>query len=317
MSKVLIADDDRTSSKLLESLLQKWGYQVEAVHNGDDALRELLKPDAPQLAILDWMMPGLQGIEVIRRVRAAPRDFYTYALLLTSKGQKEDLLEGLEAGADDYLKKPYDAAELRARLLIGARILGLERRLASAMEAPEYRAAHDPLTGLHNRNAIVEVLGREVQRCDRVSQKVSALLVEIDHCKAVIETYGQKECEQVIKLLAPKMSSDLRPHDSVGRYGAEQFLVVAPNCSLSHAMVVAERIRLTVAKDKVAVGRTTIPVTVSIAIGAVKAAGQELHLVLQEAESALQRVKRDGRGNRVECFAAETAAQSAAGSKSG
>jgi two-component system, NtrC family, sensor kinase len=141
MSRVLIADDDRISCKLLGSLLTKWGYETDIVHNGDDALRELLKPDAAQLAILDWMMPGLDGIEVIRKLRTTHRESYTYVLLLTAKGHKEDLIEGLDAGADDYLKKPFDAQELRARLRVGADRKNLEGALREAER--KYRGIFD------------------------------------------------------------------------------------------------------------------------------------------------------------------------------
>ncbi|MGA7572924.1 MAG: PAS domain S-box protein [Terriglobales bacterium] len=143
-SRVLIADDDRISSKMLAGLLRKWGYEAEVVHDGVEAQRALMKEDAPQLAILDWMMPGLDGIDVIRNARLSHHGPYKYMLLLTSKGQKEDLLEGLDAGADGYLRKPLDPAELRAHLLVGARILAQERRLLSAQEtAKEQRSIID------------------------------------------------------------------------------------------------------------------------------------------------------------------------------
>jgi len=239
MSRVLIADDDRISCKLLGSLLTKWGYQVEIVYNGVDAQRELLKPDAPRLAILDWMMPGLDGTQVIKAVRAIHREFYTYVLLLTSKGQKEDILEGLDAGADDYLKKPFDAQELRARLRVGSRILDLERRLVCALETAEYRATHDFLSGIYNRAAILELLKREASRCERASQQLSVLMVDVDHFKVINDTYGHLVGDQVIKQLALRMASALRPYDLVGRFGGEEFLVLVPNCALSAAMVVA------------------------------------------------------------------------------
>ena len=135
MFRVLIADDDLISCKLLGSLLTKWGFEIDVVNNGVDALRELLQPDGPQLAILDWMMPGLDGTEVIKKLRANHRESYTYVLLLTAKGQKEDVLEGMDAGADDYLKKPFDAKELQARLRVGTRILALERDEKRAEDA--------------------------------------------------------------------------------------------------------------------------------------------------------------------------------------
>src|SRR5271165_4133191 len=161
MSKVLIADDDPVSCKLLSGLLMKWGYEVDVVHNGVDAQCELMKQGAPQMAILDWMMPGLDGIQVVKQLRATQRDSYTYVLLLTSRGEKEDILEGLDAGGDDYLTKPFDTRELRSRLRVGGRILDLEHRLVNALETAEYRASHDFLSGLFNRPAIIDLLNRE------------------------------------------------------------------------------------------------------------------------------------------------------------
>ena len=313
MSKVLIADDDRLSCKLLGSLLAKWGYEPEIVYNGVDAQRELLKPEAPQLAILDWVMPGLDGIQVIKSLRATRRPSYTYVLLLTSKAQKEDLLLGLDTGADDYLKKPFDAPELRARLGVGARILGLETRLATALETTEYRTTHDALTGLYNRSTIIELLSQEASRCAREGQKVSLLLVDVDRFRTINETHGPLVGDQVIKLLAPRMASPLRPHDLVGRFGGEQFLTVAPNCPLGHAMVVADRIRLSVAKEKVAVGKLAIPVTVSVGVSGMKEGVPDINQALRSAELALFEAKKNGR-NRVECSAAPEQAAGAASS---
>ena len=301
MSRVLIADDDRISCKLLGSLLTKWGYQVEIVYNGVDAQRELLKPDAPRLAILDWMMPGLDGTQVIKAVRAIHREFYTYVLLLTSKGQKEDILEGLDAGADDYLKKPFDAQELRARLRVGSRILDLERRLVCALETAEYRATHDFLSGIYNRAAILELLKREASRCERASQQLSVLMVDVDHFKVINDTYGHLVGDQVITQLALRMASALRPYDLVGRFGGEEFLVLVPNCALSAAMVVAERLRLSIATDKMAIGQFAIPVTVSVGVSTIKEAKLDTNLALQAADLALYEAKNKGR-NRVECW---------------
>src|SRR5208283_969987 len=301
MSKVLIADDDRTSCILLGGLLTKWGYQAEIVHNGDDALRELLKPEAPRLAILDWMMPGLDGIDVIRKLRANHNDAYTYTLLLTSKEQKEDLVQGLDAGADDYLRKPFDAQELRARLRIGGRILELERRLVSALESAEYKATHDFLSGIYNRAAITEMLTREASRSERCGHRVSVMMVDVDHFKSINDTYGHAAGDEVIKQLTARISSVLRTYDAVGRLGGEEFLIVTPNCSLGEALGVAERLRSGVASEKMIVGEVAIPVTVSVGVSALSVDIPDVNRVLETADSALYAAKKSGR-NRVECY---------------
>ena len=301
MSKILIADDDRTSCKLLGGLLRKWGYEAEIVYNGDDALRRLLMPEAPRLAILDWMMPGLDGLEVIRKLRASRNQSYTFVLLLTSKEQKEDLLQGLEAGADDYLKKPVDAPELRARLRIGGRILELERRLVGALESAEYKATHDFLSGVYNRAAITELLNREASRCQRSGQKMTLMMVDVDHFKVINDTYGHPAGDEVIKELTRRISSTLRTYDAVGRLGGEEFLILTPNCGLNEAMVVAERLRQCVANKKMLIGELSIPVTVSVGVSAVTENQTDVKMGIETADLALYAAKKNGR-NRVECY---------------
>jgi diguanylate cyclase (GGDEF)-like protein len=301
MSRILIADDDRISCRLLSGLLAKWGYTTQIVFNGSDALSELQKPDAPQLAILDWMMPGLDGIEVIKKIRASHGNAYVYALLLTSKEEKENKVEGLEAGADDFLKKPFDAAELRARLRIGDRILDLERRLMSALESAEYKATHDFLSGIYNRAAITAMLDREAARCKRSKQEMSVLMVDVDRFKSINDTYGHPAGDEVIKQVTARISSILRTYDAVGRLGGEEFLILTPNCSTSEAMGVAERLRQSIAGEKMVCGALAIPVTVSVGVSAVNQDNPDAKRAIETADLALYAAKHNGR-NRVECY---------------
>jgi diguanylate cyclase (GGDEF)-like protein len=306
MSRILIADDDPVVCRLLSGLLTKWGYEVEVTHNGVDARFELLRHDAPQLAILDWMMPGLDGTQVIRQLRASRRAQYTYVILLTARGQKEDLLEGLSAGADDFLKKPFDAQELRARLHVGRRVLDLERRLLSALETAEHRATHDFLSGIFNRVAIVELLVREASRCARDRQPMSVLMVDIDHFKSVNDTWGHFAGDQVIRQLAERMARFLRPYDSIGRFGGEEFLVLTPNCGPGEAMEVAERVRLGIAMDPMAAGPHSIQVTASIGVSTVTEAFPDVNLALRAADCAMYEAKRKGRNRSEYCVVPES-----------
>ena len=162
--KILIADDESVSRHMLRGFLVKWGYEVITAEDGNAAWEHLKSPDAPRMALLDWMMPGQNGVDVcreVRNLRAAP---YTYILLLTAKDAKESVVEGLESGADDYLTKPFHPAELRARIRVGMRLLDLEDSLVQAREAMRFKATHDALTGVWNRGAIMEMLDREVIR---------------------------------------------------------------------------------------------------------------------------------------------------------
>jgi two-component system cell cycle response regulator len=165
--EVLIADDDPISRRLLQVSLGGGGYQVTTATDGSEALRILSQPDSPRLAVLDWLMPSLDGVEVCRLVRSSIREPYLYIILLTAKGHQTEIVEGLEAGADDYVTKPFDMQELKARLRAGKRILELQEQLVAAREQLRIQATHDSLTGLLNRMAILEALDREAARCRR------------------------------------------------------------------------------------------------------------------------------------------------------
>src|ERR1700756_5149121 len=187
--RILIADDSIVSRHLLDATLRKWGYEVVVACDGVEAWNILQSPDAPKLVILDWVMPGLTGPEVCRRVRdrakeagtVQQKDNYTYILLLTSKSLKEDLIEGLESGADDYITKPFDQHELKVRLRAGTRIIDLERELVTAREELREQATKDFLTRIWNRSSILDTLQRELVRGGRERRPVGVVLADLDH----------------------------------------------------------------------------------------------------------------------------------------
>jgi two-component system cell cycle response regulator len=165
--KILIADDDAVSRRLLCAYVEKWGYEAVFAEDGNAALNCLKTADAPRMALLDWMMPGRSGVQICREVRQMYSESYTYILLITANDAKENIVEGLESGADDYLTKPFHAQELLARIRVGLRLLQLEDNLVKAREDMRFRATHDILTGLWNRGAILETLERELDRSHR------------------------------------------------------------------------------------------------------------------------------------------------------
>ena len=296
--KALIADDDRTSRLLLEGAVARWGYDVVSCNDGAAAWRELNVPDAPRLAILDWMMPGMTGPELCQRLRRKPRDDYVYVVLLTARTAQEDILEGLEAGADDYLVKPFDPLELRARLATGRRIIELQAELTAAREALRYSATRDALTGLWNRAAILETLERESARAAREHTPLGILIADIDHFKAINDTFGHAGGDTVLREVAARLVHTIRPYDTVGRYGGEEFLFVLPSCTLSEAAGVAERVRRSVAAEPFAISHQAVPVTMSI--GATVDRGlRDPDALVRAADAMLYRAKRAGR-NRVE-----------------
>ena len=206
-TRVLAAEDNPIFQSMLRNLLTRWGYDAVIARDGNEALRILQSEDAPRLAILDWMMPGADGVEVCRQVRAANREPYIYILLLTARADSQDLVDGMDAGADDYLTKPFNAHELRVRLRAGCRILDLQEELLHAREALREQATHDGLTRLFNRTAIMEVLRNEIARAERERQPLALLMVDIDRFKNINDTYGHLDGDAVLREAARRMKA--------------------------------------------------------------------------------------------------------------
>jgi diguanylate cyclase (GGDEF)-like protein len=263
---VLVAEDNPVSQAMLRGMLTKWGYDVELASDGNEAWRLLQPPGAPRLAILDWMMPGIDGVELCRRVRAASREPYQYILLLTGRTDSDDLVKGMEAGADDYLTKPFKTQELRVRLRAGRRILDLQEELLSAREALRDQATHDGLTGLLNRTSILEILQIEAERAMRERRPLALIMVDLDHFKLVNDTHGHVAGDAVLREASRRMKHACRSYDAIGRYGGEEFLAVLPGSDRLASRAQAERIRLAVAAEPVMADRASIPVTCSVGV---------------------------------------------------
>jgi diguanylate cyclase (GGDEF)-like protein len=294
--KVLLAEDARFARQLLQAALAGWGYEVVLAEDGEQAWRALQGADAPSIALLDWMMPGLDGLEVCRKVREAGREPYTYIILLTGRDRQQDVVEGLAAGADDYLRKPFDNLELEARIRTGRRIVELHGELIAAREALREQATTDLLTGLANRRTILETLGRELERCRRSATACAILFADLDHFKQVNDTHGHAAGDEVLRQVASTMRLILRPYDLVGRYGGEEFVVVLAGCDAAGARGAAERLRASVAGTAIAVGGALLRVTCSlgIAVGD-RDRGWDRERLLNAADAALYRAKRAGR----------------------
>jgi diguanylate cyclase (GGDEF)-like protein len=290
----------------LERFLQQWGYEVVSASDGDEAWWILQREDAPRLAILDWMMPGMDGATICREVRKRTGQPYTYLLLLTARSQKEDIVEGLEAGADDYLTKPFDANELRVRLRAGRRILDLQEYLLSSSEAQRYPATHDFLTGLWNREAVLGIL-RQLTRAPRQGATVGEIRASLDHFKHINNTYGPRAGDAILREAARRARSGVRIYDSIGRYSGGEFLIVAPGCEGRELLALAENLRQGMAAEKVDIIGGSVPVTISLGVAlTAEQTASDSDSLLQAAAAALHKAKMSGR-NRVESsFSAET-----------
>jgi two-component system cell cycle response regulator len=297
--KILIADDDPISRRLLEKTLRRAGYDVVAVPNGMAAAEQLCIQDGPRLALLDWEMPELDGPGVCREVRKKKDQGYVYMILLTSKGLKTDIVTGLSSGADDYLTKPFDSGELKARLRTGERILHLEGRLVEARENMRFKATHDSLTSLFNRGVIVELLGREISRSRRERVPTAILLCDVDHFKRVNDTHGHRVGDEVLQEAARRLLLSVRSYDYVGRYGGEEFLIILNNCDPASAPRRAEEIRKSLSDAPVQTSVGPLSVTLSMGVHQTKNWGvRSVEELLHEVDVAMYAAKAAGR-NRI------------------
>jgi two-component system, cell cycle response regulator len=293
--RVLIAEDDPVSSRILQAHLSKWGYQVVVTTNGLDAWAVLQGSDAPKLAVLDWMMPSMDGPEVIRRLRQDSKE-YVYVILLTARSQKEDMLAGLEAGADDYLSKPFDAHELKARIRTGRRILDLQAQLMTVQTLLREEATHDPLTKTWNRSGILDILQRECARAARSEGSVGVVMADLDHFKPVNDTYGHMTGDEVLREMSRRMAASVRAYDSIGRYGGEEFVIVLPDCGALSAFQRAETLREDISNKPVEATSVSVAVTASLGVAAMDQVDcQDYEVLLRAADAALYRSKAAGR----------------------
>jgi diguanylate cyclase (GGDEF)-like protein len=297
--RILVAEDDGVSRRLLEAILVRTGYDVVSARDGNEAWTVLSGDDAPRLAILDWVMPGLDGIDLCRRLRERSDGPYIYTILLTGRDSKEDLVEGMNSGSDDYITKPFDVHELSVRLRAGRRILELQERLLAAEEVARERATHDPLTGLWNREHVFASLAQELDRSEREGSPLSVVMADLDHFKSVNDTYGHMAGDAVLREAARRAGTSLRRYDVLGRYGGEEFVLVCPGCDAASVSALAERIRERLASEPVNTSEGLIAITLSLGTVTTVGGRGTPEAMVRAADTALYRAKERGR-NRVE-----------------
>jgi two-component system, cell cycle response regulator len=296
---ILLAEDSAIYRHLIEGNLKEWGFDFECARDGKEAWKLLMKQGAPRLALLDWILPEVDGIELCRRLRGRSEDEpYTYTILLTSKNRKHEMLEAMDAGVDDFLAKPFDPLELKARLLVGMRIVALQQKLVSANNALHFAASHDFLTGAWNRAEIVAFMQRELARARRDATNVGVVLVDVDHFKKINDRLGHEAGDCVLKEISRRLSESLREYDGIGRYGGEEFLLVIPGCDLATTVRRANQIRELISGQPIPTLLGATSVTVSMGATVAESSTNSV-LLLRRADEALYRAKNKGR-NRVE-----------------
>jgi two-component system, cell cycle response regulator len=300
--RAVIADDDRVTTTLLAHALGRCGLDVTIAHDGLAAWELLSAGPAPALAILDWTMPGLDGIELCRRIRTVPALAGTYVVLLTGRDSRADLVAGLDAGADDYMVKPIDAEELRARVQVGIRVATLQARLAERVT--ELRIARDDfarlvsidaLTDLYSRRWWFQLAGAELARVRRGGGVFSVMAIDLDFFKQVNDTFGHDAGDRLLQAFAAMLRHQCRQSDVVGRLGGEEFAVMLPATTLDAAQSVAVRILESCAE--LALPALTGIITTSCSIGICEGLRDDetIEHVLQRADAALYAAKRGGR----------------------
>ncbi|MBN2147722.1 MAG: diguanylate cyclase [Anaerolineales bacterium] len=293
---MLVVDDDKSYLYLIQRILNPMHHEAVFAENGRQAW-DLLCSQNISFVVTDWIMPEMDGVELIQHIRAANFSYYVYIIMLTARQGKDDVVDGLQAGADDYIVKPFDVSELRARISIGQRILELETRLREAMELLAVQATHDSLTGLLNRRALYDVIGREMARAQREKQPISLVMLDLDNFKDVNDKFGHLVGDEALKLLAHTLEINKRTYDHVGRWGGEEFLLVLPGASLTAACHVAERLRQAITEIQFTT-RDNKQVCLSASFGVAStdcASGVSFNQLLLLTDQALYLAKEGGR----------------------
>lgn len=298
---VLVAESDLALRRSLQAMLGNWGFEVALAKNSREALQVLRGERPLDIAILGRGLAGIDGIEVCRIMHERPRERMPYLFILSDRCEAGDLVEALESGADEYLRAPIDEQELKARLAAASRILKRCDDLIVAREAFRDQAMRDALTGVWTRRAILEILETELSRASGKAGATGVLLLDLDHFKSVNDTYGHLAGDQVLAESVRRLSRQLRSYDSIGRYGGEEFLVVAPGCDEEQLCALAERLRSAIESEPMRAGQHEIAVTLSIGVAIASTVDAPAAIAIEDADVALYAAKKAGRNRFVRC----------------
>ena len=294
MINILIAEDEPVSCRILSSLLDKWGFGVITADNGIDALEYLEKDRSIRIALIDWNMPQLTGPDVCKKIKELYPENPPYLIMLTAKTEKTSIILGLESGADDYITKPYDSGELRARIRVGERMTELQTRLIDTGKKLEYEASHDSLTAVYNRKTVMELLDKEHSRAERQNTAFSIALIDIDDFKMINDKYGHQTGDEILSGLVSLINDTLRNYDIVGRYGGEEFLIVLPETDAGTGFQVLERMAESIRKNPVKTRSGNLIITVSAGLCGYSP-GINADKMISIADTAMYEAKRLGK----------------------
>jgi two-component system cell cycle response regulator len=291
--KVLIAEDNAVSAKILQKNINDWGYEVVLAKDGKEAWSSL-QNEGIKLAVLDWMMPEINGIRLCKKIREndhqGEEQEYTYIILLTAKDEQKDLIKGFSAGADDYITKPFNHLELKARLKTGKRIIDLQRQL-------QEQASRDSLTGLWNRKRMFRILEKEINRAYRDNLPVAIIMIDIDKFKSINDNHGHHFGDLVIKEVANVLRKSVRNYDEICRYGGDELLVILPNCDSAKTESIAERLRQNVIEHRIKSDSVSLNVTLSLGGATTEGYPSDVasEALIMAADEALLEAKNKGR----------------------
>jgi diguanylate cyclase (GGDEF)-like protein len=293
--KILIAEDDPISSRILQKNLENWDYETILARSGGTAWQALQDEDL-RLAILDWMMPGMDGVEVCRKIRRRKKYKYTYIILLSAKDRKQDIIAGLSSGADDYMTKPVNFLELRARLKTGKRIIDLEDKLLFIQNQLKDIASRDSLTRIWNRAEITKFLSEELERGQREKKPTGVIMLDVDHFKEINDFYGHAIGDQALLQVVSRLKRKVRKSDKIGRYGGDEIIIILPNCGLTEINKIGERLRLAVGRRRISTELDSVPITVSAGCATSDLPGtSSADKLIKAADGVLLKAKEQGR----------------------
>lgn len=309
--RVLIASPDRLARRTLSALLESWGHETVATGSGNEAWSLLNEAEPPPLALLEWSLPGTDAAALCTCLRNRENAPYVYVVVLYPEADAGDALAAMEAGADDVLARPLNPGLFKLRLRAAEHVITLQQDFRASRQALQYKSTHDALTGTWNRGEVLGILEREIARGAREGSPVSVIMIDVDHFKNVNDTYGHLAGDAALREITGRILGSLRPYDTIGRYGGEEFLLVLGGCSSRNALTLAERVRELVAAEPLALVEGQVTATLSMGVATWNGSEhRDVEALLRAADAALYQAKRQGR-NRVETEGHNATAQAA------